>query len=59
MIDSALTAISGVGPKRAKKLLKEYKAISNIRNAKPEEVAKVAGVGIELANEIIQCLNAK
>lgn len=49
--------IPGVGPKLAKALLKHFGSISNIANAKPEELIKVEKIGKKKANLIHSTLN--
>lgn len=56
-LDSSLTQISGVGEKKAKELLKTFKTIKNIKNASVEDLAKVKGINISLAQNIYNFYN--
>ena len=56
-LDSSLTKISGVGEKKAKELLKTFKTIKNIKNASVEDLAKVKGINISLAQNIYNFYN--
>ena len=56
-LDSSLTKISGVGEKKAKELLKTFKTIKNIKNASVEDLAKVKGINISLAENIYNFYN--
>ncbi|MCM1577480.1 MAG: excinuclease ABC subunit UvrC [Ruminococcus sp.] len=47
-----LTSIKGIGEKKAMKLLTTFKTMENIRNAAPEEIAKAAGVNIDIATQV-------
>ncbi|WP_051092416.1 excinuclease ABC subunit UvrC [Geopsychrobacter electrodiphilus] len=51
---SGLEDIPGVGPARRKALLKHFGSLKQIRAARVEELLKVPGVSIALANEIFQ-----
>lgn len=48
-----LMGISGIGEKRALKILKHFKSKNELLNADIVEVAKIAGVGLEKAGEIL------
>ena len=48
-----LEGFPGIGPKTAKKLLKEFKSIKNITNANGEELRKVIGKKAEIIIELI------
>ncbi len=54
--ESELTSISGVGPATAKKLLKEFKTITAIKNATIEDL-KQKGVSEKVATNIYQFYN--
>ena len=56
-LESSLTKISGVGEKKAKELLKTFKTIKNIKNASVEDLAKVKGINISLAEKIYNFYN--
>lgn len=53
---TSLTFIPGVGPVRAKALLKEFGSVAKIREAAVEEIAQVPGISEELARLIKGCL---
>ena len=48
----ALTKVRGIGEKKAQKLLLHYKTILQMQKATPEELAKVAGVNLKIAQEL-------
>ncbi len=52
---SILDEIEGVGPKRKKKLLKEFKNFTNLKNASVEEISKV--VPQEVAEKVYYALH--
>jgi excinuclease ABC subunit C len=54
-VASALDGIAGIGPKRKQDLLKAFKSVARIRQAKEEEIARV--VGQKAAQSILQALN--
>lgn len=56
-LESSLTKISGVGESKAKELLKTFKTIKNIKNASVEDLAKVKGINISLAENIYNFYN--
>lgn len=56
-LQSSLTQIDGVGEKKAKELLKAFKTIKNIKNASVEDLAKVKGINISLAQNIYNFYN--
>ena len=49
---SELMNVRGIGEKKAAKLFMEYKTITNLRSASPEELAAAAGVNMEVAKEL-------
>ena len=53
---SALNGIQGVGPKRQRLLLKEFKSISNIKKASAEELSSRCNIPINIAKKIISKL---
>jgi excinuclease ABC subunit C len=53
---SPLEGIEGVGPKRRQALLKFMGGIQELRRASVEEIAKVPGISISLAENIYQAL---
>jgi excinuclease ABC subunit C len=50
--ESPLDSIPGVGPKRKKALLEHFGSVSGIREANVDEIAKVKGITLELAESI-------
>ncbi len=60
LTESRLEKIPGVGPKRRLELLKAFGSLDAIRRASPEEIVeKVKGIGLELAETIIERLKVK
>ena len=51
-LGSALTAIPGVGPKRARTLLNRLGSLAKVRTAPPEEIAALPGFSMDLARAI-------
>ena len=56
-LKSTLTSIDGVGEKKAKDLLKAFKTIKAIKNASVEDLAKVKGINLALAEKIYNFYN--
>ncbi|MES2215331.1 MAG: excinuclease ABC subunit UvrC [Pseudomonadota bacterium] len=56
MRSSALDSIDGLGPKRKKDLLHVFGSIEGIKNANASEVAKIGGIGIAIAERILEAL---
>lgn len=56
-LELSLTKIDGIGEKKAKELLKAFKTIKAIKNASVDELAKVKGVNISLAEKIYNFYN--
>lgn len=52
-LDLALSGVKGVGPRRRAALVERYGNLWSLRNANPEEIAAVAGVKRDLAEEIL------
>ena len=52
MITSSLDKINGIGEKKKKELLKKFKTIDKIKNAKIEELIEINGINIKLAQKI-------
>ncbi|AFS79039.1 exinuclease ABC system, subunit C [Gottschalkia acidurici 9a] len=52
LVKSVLDSIPGVGEKRKKNLLKEFKTIENIKKATIEEISSVDGMNKKVAEEI-------
>ncbi|OAJ95564.1 excinuclease ABC subunit UvrC [Vibrio bivalvicida] len=53
---SALEGIEGVGPKRRQALLKYMGGLQELKRASVEEIAKVPGISVSLAENIYQAL---
>ena len=51
-LHSALRDIPGVGPRRERLLLTHFGSLEGVRRATPEQLAAVAGIGEELAEQI-------
>ena len=51
-LKTSLTSIPGVGPARAKALLKHFGSVAKVKAASVEEIAAVPGIGEELARAI-------
>ncbi len=51
-VESVLDKIAGVGSKRKKALIDRFSSFDRIREAAPEEIAKVGRIGLSLAAEI-------
>jgi len=54
---SALESIAGVGPKRRQGLLKHMGGLQQLRRASLEEIAKVPGISLDLAEKIYDSLH--
>ncbi|HHY44838.1 MAG TPA: excinuclease ABC subunit UvrC [Firmicutes bacterium] len=53
---SVLEEIPGVGPSRARELLRAFGDVEAIRSATPDEIARVKGIGPQLAGTILEAL---
>lgn len=53
---SALESIEGIGPKRRQQLLKYMGGLQPLRNASVDEIAKVPGISVALAEKIFSSL---
>ncbi|MDD6268445.1 MAG: excinuclease ABC subunit UvrC [Oscillospiraceae bacterium] len=51
-----LTAVKGIGLKKAQKLLIFYKTKENMKKASPEELAKTAGVNLETGKKLYEII---
>ena len=58
-ISSSLTEIAGVGPTRAKSLLRHFQTIAALRSADAEEIAKVPGMTKPVAERVYFAFHAK
>lgn len=56
-LESELDAVVGLGPKRKKQLLLKFPSIEAVRTARPEEIAKIPGFNLVLAERILLQLN--
>jgi len=52
-----VSAIPGIGMKKATNLLKKFKTLKNLVNSKPEDIAKVNGFGKKTANKLYELFN--
>jgi len=59
MTQSKLDEINGIGNAKKLKLLKEFGTVDNISKLSIEELAKVSGIGDNLAKKILNYLNEK
>ncbi len=57
-ITSVLGEIPGLGPARVKELLKHFGSVAQLRQATPEQIAEVRGVGPTTAAAVFERLNA-
>lgn len=55
--ESVLKSIPGVGDKLTTRLIKEFGSVEGIKHKTPQEIAKIEGVSITLAEKILQYLN--
>ncbi len=55
---SELTAVRGIGDKKAAKIMTAFKTRDNLRKAIPEELAKAAGVSLDTAKELWAVIQA-
>ncbi len=53
---SGLEDLPGIGPKKAKLLLKAFGSVKRVKEAGVEEIARVAGVTVEAAGQIMEKL---
>ncbi|MBR1392558.1 MAG: excinuclease ABC subunit UvrC [Ruminococcus sp.] len=53
-----LTKIKGIGPKKAVKLMTEYKTKDKLREATAAELASVAGVSLETAQQLYEMIHS-
>nr|NLD41170.1 excinuclease ABC subunit UvrC [Actinomycetales bacterium] len=58
MTNSVLDEVPGIGPARAKALLRHFGSVKRLREAPIEEVAAVPGIGATLAATILAALGA-
>ena len=56
-LKSSLNEIDGVGPSRAKALLKHFKTITAVRNASTKELENVKGITKNVAEAIYKFYN--
>ncbi len=54
--DSRITAVKGIGEKKAAKIMNHFRTIAAVADASPEELAQVAGISSETAAELILSL---
>jgi excinuclease ABC subunit C len=58
-ISSVLTDIPGLGPARVKSLLRHFGSVAKLKQATPEAITEVAGIGPALATAIHAQLNSR
>lgn len=54
---SVLENVEGIGPSKAKILLKKFKSVQNIRNASIDELSEIPGISRDIAEHILNHLN--
>ena len=54
---SVLDAIPGIGPKKRQALLMHFKGMSALKQARPEDIAKISGFNLNLACAVFNALN--
>jgi excinuclease ABC subunit C len=52
MYETELTAVKGIGQKKAEKLMMKYRTKENLKNASPEELARTIRVNEKIAREL-------
>jgi excinuclease ABC subunit C len=57
LTESLLEKVPGVGKKRRLELLRHFESIEKIRKASPEEIAKIKGIGINMAENLLRRIN--
>lgn len=58
-LDSSLCSIDGIGPARAKSLLKHFKTIKRIENAGLEELKSVNGISVTAAENVYKAFHGE
>ncbi|MBD3166000.1 excinuclease ABC subunit C [bacterium] len=58
LISSTLTSLPGVGDAKAKALLKHFGSLKNLKNATPDEIAKVPGFSVAGGRRVLELLGA-
>lgn len=53
MLESSLDSIPGIGPKKKQALLKNFLSIDAIKESSADEIAKLEGFNLELAEEVL------
>ena len=56
---SELENIPGIGPKRRRDLLKEFRSVEAIRSAEPEDLHQRCGIPLTLAEKVVGILRAR
>lgn len=55
-LQSELDSVKGLGPKRKKLLLSNFTSVADIKKSNPEDLAKIQGISLKLATEILSQL---
>ena len=56
MTGSKLDDIPGVGPTRKRALLQHFGSLKGVMDATPQDLAKIAGISLQLARTIYETL---
>jgi len=56
--ESQLSSIAGIGPDKQDALYRAFKSVDKIKATSPQELAKIKGIGLNLAKKILDVLNA-
>jgi excinuclease ABC subunit C len=57
MVRSELDALPGIGPERRKALVRHFKSVAALKEARVEDIAEVPGFGMKTAAKILVALN--
>lgn len=56
-LQSEIDSLHGIGPKRKQLLLNAFKSLTRLKNATPEEIMKIKGIGPKMARSIHEQLH--
>jgi len=56
MVRSELDALPGIGPERRKALIKQFKSVAALKEARVEDIAEVPGFGMKSAARVVAAL---